>query len=404
MTSTPPQGGNAPRRGLPLAPLLLFVIVWLGGSWLVLGAWLAPVVAGGWMTIAAGFGLGAIPVATLIRGLRCTVYPSAAVRRFILRPFWYAVLFFPLLAALTLLSGLFGWVFGAHGAAGIWGRGALAGGAVVAVVIAVVGYAGSRRLVIRRLEVTMPSLPAAFEGLRIVQLSDLHVGPQTGRRFLAKIAEAVRREQPDLLVFTGDQVDDFARDVELFVAAFGALRAPEGVFAIAGNHDLYADWQAVRQGLEGAGITVLVNESMAIERAGERLWIAGTGDPAGRSWPGGGARGTAPDLEATLRGIPPKEPVLALAHNPILWPALAALGVDLTLSGHTHYGQIAIPRWNWCLASPFLELALGAHRQGRSLLYIHPGTNHWGLPLRLGTPPEVAVLTLRGGGAATIGG
>ncbi len=398
------KNSTAPRRGLPLAPLLLFVGVWLGGSWLVLGAWLAPVVAGGWMTIVAGFGLGAIPVATLIRGLRCTVYPSAAVRRFILRPFWYAMLFFPLLAALTLLSGLFGWVFGAHGAAGAWGRGALAGGTVVAVVLAIVGYVGSRRLVIRRLDVTMPRLPMTFEGLRIVQLSDLHVGPQTGRRFLARIAEAVRHEQPDLLVFTGDQVDDFARDVELFAAAFGALRAPAGVFAIAGNHDLYANWQAVRQGLEGAGITVLVNESMAIERAGERLWIAGTGDPAGRSWPGGGARGTAPDLEATLRGIPASEPVLALAHNPILWPALAARGVDLTLSGHTHYGQIAIPRWNWCLASPFLELALGAHRQGRSLLYIHPGTNHWGLPLRLGTPPEVAVLTLRGGGAATIGG
>jgi predicted MPP superfamily phosphohydrolase len=89
--------------------------------------------------------------------------------------------------------------------------------------------------------------------------------------------------------------------------------------------------------------------------------------------------------------------VLALAHNPALWPPLAARGVPITLSGHTHWGQLAIPRLGWCLASPFLSLAMGSHVRGDSLLYIHPGSNYWGLPFRLGTPAEVAIITLRRG-------
>jgi predicted MPP superfamily phosphohydrolase len=84
-----------------------------------------------------------------------------------------------------------------------------------------------------------------------------------------------------------------------------------------------------------------------------------------------------------------------MAHNPLLWPALAQRGVQLTLSGHTHYGQLSIPAFGWSLASLFLEHAMGWHRRGRSLLYINPGTNYWGLPLRLGALPEVTVITLR---------
>ena len=87
--------------------------------------------------------------------------------------------------------------------------------------------------------------------------------------------------------------------------------------------------------------------------------------------------------------------MVALAHNPALWPALAQRAVPLTLSGHTHYGQLAIPRLGWSAASAFLDLAMGAHRQGDALLYISPGTNYWGVPFRIGTPPEVTVLTLQ---------
>jgi len=258
----------------------------------------------------------------------------------------------------------------------------------------------ARRLVVRRLDVRVDDLPAGLEGMRIVQISDLHVGPHTSRRHLARVVAAIREARPDLIAVTGDQVDDHARDVEPFAEAFHGLSAPLGVFAIPGNHDVYAGWPAVHQGLEAMGMTVLVNRAVPLERNGARFWVAGTGDPAGR-------RGSpvAPDIERTLAAVPQGVFTLVLAHNPALWPALADHGVDLTLSGHTHYGQIAIPRLGWSLASPFLEHAMGRHQRDGSQLYINPGTNYWGIPFRLGTPPEVTVLTLRRGpGAASRSG
>ena len=393
----PPAAGatedlDRQNRGFPLAPVVAFVAIWLGGSWLVVGAWLSPVI--GWGAVAAGLAVAAFPVWTLIRGVRGATYPSAATRLVVLRPFWYAMLFMPPLAIAALIGALAGWPFGASGVAGRWTLGVAA--ALIAVAAAI-GYAGSRRLVARRLEVRMPRLPAAFDGLRVVQISDLHVGPHTSRRFLQRVARTVREAKPELIVITGDQVDDFARDVEHFNAAFGDLRAPLGIFAVAGNHDVYAGWDAVHRGLVEADFGVLLNQAVAVERGGRRFWIAGTGDPAGKGWTRGSRLGVAPDVERTLAGIPPGEPVLALAHNPVLWPDLASRGVDLTLSGHTHYGQLAIPSRGWSIASPFQELAMGWHRRGHSLLYIHPGSNYWGIPFRIGTPPEVAVLTLRTG-------
>ena len=88
-------------------------------------------------------------------------------------------------------------------------------------------------------------------------------------------------------------------------------------------------------------------------------------------------------------------PVLALAHNPALWPALAQRGVTLTLSGHTHWGQLALPKLGWSMASPFLEHAMGGHEKGNSLLYINPGTGYWGIPFRLGAWSEITQVTLR---------
>jgi uncharacterized protein len=271
------------------------------------------------------------------------------------------------------------------------GRWAAGGTAVILVLAALWGYAGTRRLVVRPLDVSFPDLPRGLEGMRIVQLSDLHVGPHTSRRHLARIVEAVRGAHPDLIALTGDQVDDYARDVEPLGRALGGLNAPLGVVAIAGNHDVYAGWQPVRRGMEGLGWRVLVNEAVPLERDGARFWLAGTGDPAaGRP----GDSPVAPDVARTLAAVPPGAFTIALAHNPALWPQLAERGVGLTLSGHTHHGQLSIPRLRWSVASVFLELAMGAYRRGNSVLYINPGTNFWGIPFRIGALPEVTVVTL----------
>jgi uncharacterized protein len=366
--------------------IVLVLLLWTSACWLVIGGLLHPLLPGGWLTVLAAVLLCTAPILAMLRNLGGKGYPSALTRLWLIRPFWYIQGFLPLLAAAGLAGALVGLPFGASGSAGRW---ALAVAASILVVFGLAGYAGSRWLVVRRLDVRFDNLPAGLEGMRIVQLSDLHVGPHTSRRHLARIAAAVRDAEPDLIAITGDQVDDYARDVEPFAAAFRGLSAPLGVFAIPGNHDVYAGWPAVHRGLEAMGITVLVNRSLPLERNGARFWVAGTGDPAAR-------RGAvAPDIERTLAGIPPEGFTIVLAHNPALWPALAERGMELTLSGHTHHGQISIPQLGWSLASLFLEHAMGEHRRGGSYLYINPGTNYWGIPLRIGALPEVTVLTLR---------
>jgi predicted MPP superfamily phosphohydrolase len=256
------------------------------------------------------------------------------------------------------------------------------------------GWIGSRRLRVVRLVASWPTLPAGLDGLRIAQISDTHVGPHSSRRYLARVARAVAGATPDLIAVTGDLVDDYAPDVAAYARSLGSLSAPLGVFAIPGNHDVYAGWLEVRRRLDALPMTVLVNESRTIARGGARLAIVGTGDPAGRGDPSSGA---APDLDRALAGLPSDAFVVALAHNPALWPGLAERGVPLTLSGHTHWGQFALPRRGWSLATPFLERAMGSHRSGASLLYIHPGTGFWGIPFRLGARPQVAIIELRRG-------
>lgn len=365
---------------------LTILFVWTAASWLMIGWLLHDLLPGGWLTVLGGAAASTALLLARVGALGRAAYPSALRRLWLYRPFWYIQLFIPVLALAGLAGTLVGLPFGA---AGTVGRGALALAGWGMAGLALLGYIGTRRLVVRHLEAHVDQLPAGLEGMRIAQISDLHVGPHTPRRHLERIAAAVRDARPDLIAITGDQVDDYARDVEPFAAAFGGLSAPLGVFAIPGNHDVYAGWSAVQRGLEAMGITVLVNRAVPMERNGARFWVAGTGDPAG------GRSAVGPDIDRTLAGVPAEDFTLALAHNPALWPALAERGVDLTLSGHTHHGQLSIPWLGWSLASVFLEHAMGAHRQGGSQLYINPGTNYWGIPFRVGALPEVTMLTLR---------
>lgn len=366
---------------------------WNIACWLSIGPLLAPVVPGGWRFVIVVASLPLVAFLLLARGLTGGAYPSPMMRVGVYRPFWYIELLLPLLAIAGLLGAVLGLPFGAAGRGGRW---AMAIATVVLGGLAVVGYFGSRRLAARRIEFDFAHLPPEFDGLCVAQLSDLHVGPHTSRRHLARVAEVVRSADPDLIVYTGDQVDDYARDVEPFGDAFALLTAPLGVFAIAGNHDIFAGWSDVRRDLEGMGITVLVNEALPIRRGGARIWVAGAGDPAGNGWARGGGAEAAPDLDRVLRGVPTEEFALVLAHNPVLWPGLVERGADLTLSGHTHYGQFSIPWLRWNLAGVFLDHSMESYREpDGAALYINPGTNYWGIPLRIGHPAEVTLVTLR---------
>ncbi|HTE44741.1 MAG TPA: metallophosphoesterase, partial [Gemmatimonadaceae bacterium] len=304
-----------------------------------------------------------------------------------------------LLLPLVSAAGLVGLAIGLpFGHALVVGRATAALMLVAGVAVLLLGYAGSRSLVVRHVDVDVPGLPPSFDGLRIAQLSDLHVGPHTPRRFLQRVVQATQALTPDLIAVTGDLIDDRAEDVAVYAKRLGALGAPLGVFMIPGNHDVYAGWEEVERALRAGKLgTVLVNEAHVIRRGADTLAIVGTGDPAG------GRRGSsraAPDIERAMASVPKSATTIAFAHNPALWPALAARGVALTLSGHTHWGQFALPRLGWSLASPFLEHAMGAHVEQDSLLYISPGTGYFGIPFRIGARPEVTLVTLRRADAA----
>jgi hypothetical protein len=301
----------------------------------------------------------------------------------------------PLVASGGLLGLLIGLPFG-HSL--LVGR--IFAGVILTIVAAMLllGYAGSKRLVVRHVDVEVPDLPAAFDGLRIAQLSDLHIGPHTPRRFLRRVLDATQALEADLVAVTGDLIDDRAEDVAIYAKMLGSLAAPLGVYMIPGNHDVYAGWEEVERALRQAKLgTVLVNDATILRRGDDTLAIVGTGDPAG------GRRGSsraAPDIERALSHVPADTTVVAFAHNPALWPSLAERGVALTLSGHTHWGQFAVPKFGWSLASPFLKHAMGAHVDRASTLYISPGTGYWGIPFRLGASPEVTLVTLKRGAKA----
>lgn len=347
-----------------------------------------------WWSAPAAYVLMLGAIAVLLRNFREDAYPSRWTRLLVVRPFWYAQVSLFFLSAVGTLGFLVGLPFG-H--AVLWARWALAGEAALLLLSFVVGYIGSRALVVKRVSFAFADLPASFDGVTIAQLSDLHVGPHTPGGYLRRIVRSVEDAKPDLIAFTGDQVDDYDQDVARFAEVFGGLRAPLGVYAIAGNHDVYAGWPGVRDGMLGAGMRVLVNDAEPIRRDADALWIVGTGDPAGAQGRVPGGDEAAPDLEKSMAKVPPGGFTLVLAHNPALWPHLVARGgARMTLSGHTHHGQLSIPFLNWCLATPFLgEVAMGAPRRGDAQLYINPGTNYWALPFRIGAWPEVTLVTLR---------
>ena len=369
---------------------LAAILALTGLSWLLVGAFVHEYVPGGFPTIATAWAVSVVPLFVLVRNISTGRYPSAMVRLWLFRVFWYLQL---LVLPLAFLSGVAGVLALPLGLGVDAGRMAIFIGAPMLVALGVWGYVGSRGLVVREIVLQPREMPAALDGMRIVQLSDLHVGPHTSKAKLRRIAAAVRDAAPHIIAYTGDQVDDYPADIRVFSGAFGHLAAPLGVYAIPGNHDVYAGWSAVRRGLEEMGVTVLVNDAVRLTHNGAPFWLAGTGDPAGAQFVRGAESG-APDIARTLRDVPPGEFCVVLAHNPVLFPALADRRVGVVLSGHTHHGQLSIPSRRWSLASVFLEFAMGTYERNGSLLYVSPGTNFWGIPFRIGALPEVTVVRL----------
>lgn len=249
-----------------------------------------------------------------------------------------------------------------------------------------------------RVEVPLARLPAAWDGFTIAQLSDFHYDDDFSVVPIRRAVEVVNRLRPDLVAVTGDFVtvpylSDYlhnakqaASAVEPCARLLGQLRAPFGVQAVLGNHDVASDPARVVEALQSQGIHVLRNRSLPLEQAGTRIWLGGVDDVIeGR-----------PDLDATLKGIPPNEAVVLLAHEPDFADRVTRYPVDLQLSGHSHGGQVRLP----LVGAPFLpDLAQkypwGMRRIGPLTLYTNIGLGTIRIAIRFNCPPEITLLTLR---------
>jgi len=244
---------------------------------------------------------------------------------------------------------------------------------------------------IRRVALHHPGLPEAFDGLRIVQVSDLHAGGFMPPERLFRVRRTVEGLDPDLIVFTGDQLDRRDVDAEIFVHGFAGIRAPMGVFGILGNHDHLAGTDLAIAALAAVGVTPLVNDAALLERDGEAIALAGVDDPEATVGPG-------PDFSALARHEAPFR--LLLAHQPQLWPAAAAAGADITLSGHTHGGQITLRHGRVNVARLGTPYVTGPYLRPGHLLYVSRGVGVGAVPIRFGVSAEVDCITLRRGALA----
>lgn len=242
---------------------------------------------------------------------------------------------------------------------------------------------------VSELAVRLPRLPRTLEGLSVVQLTDIHVGPFIGRRFIDALVTEANALRPDVMVITGDLVDGDVRTLGHAVAGLANLRARYGTYFVTGNHEYYSGELAWVRFLESIGITVLRNQRVSIGDDGGRFDLVGVDD-----WSGARRRGgQGYDLDAALTGRDPERAAVLLAHQPTNFEVAAQRGIGLQISGHTHGGQI-FPMT--LLVGLQYQYTRGLYREGDSHIYVSRGCGFWGPPSRIGSPPELVKLNLIG--------
>ena len=241
---------------------------------------------------------------------------------------------------------------------------------------------------VRHIDIPVEGLAPDLDGLRIVQISDLHVGPTMRRAYVQRVVEMTKELAPDLIALTGDIVDGSVARLAPQVAPLEALTAGNRAFFVLGNHDYYSGAAPWTAHFEAMGFRVLRNGHVTITRGAARLLIGGVIDFAARmSDPHARPR---PDLATDGDGRPTLR--VLLAHNPKIAPLAEQAGFDLQLSGHTHAGQF-FP-WTFVIHLVHGPHAAGLSRRGRLWVYVSAGTGTWGPPVRLGTRPELTLLRI----------
>ncbi len=266
------------------------------------------------------------------------------------------------------------------------------------------GFGNKYNYQIKKIKLSFKNLPEAFKGMRMVHISDIHSGSFQDIRAVNKGIDLILKQQPDLIVFTGDLVNDRATEMEPYQNSFGRLTAPLGVFSTLGNHDYgdYVQWptaQAKLDNLEALkkvhanmGWRLLMNEHVVLEKNGEKIALLGI-----ENW---GAKARFPKYGKMDLAYPGTENIpfkILLSHDPSHWDAQILPeypGIDLMLSGHTHGMQFGLenPYFKWSPVQWMYKQWAGLYEQGAQKLYVNRGYGFIGYPGRVGILPEITVI------------
>lgn len=259
---------------------------------------------------------------------------------------------------------------------------------------------GWKRLELKHITFTSPDLPPYFDGYRLVQITDFHLGSfPPGNDFVQKVVDAANNEEPDMILFTGDLVNNQASEVEPYLKTLGQLHAQDGIYSIWGNHDYceYGNNHSIgalkrnRRLLygyqESLGWHQLMNEHHVVSHGMSSIAVIGVENPGQPPFT------NRSNLKKAMKGVDPDMFKILLSHDPHHWRReVVGKKIQLTLAGHTHAGQLKIGKWTPARMA-FKEWG-GAYRIGEQMLYVSSGIGG-SFPFRLGAWPELTVVTLK---------
>lgn len=260
---------------------------------------------------------------------------------------------------------------------------------VFALLLTLLGVYNARRSApVKSIDVPIAGLAAALHGLKIVQISDIHIGPTIKRGYVEKIVATVNGLNPDIIAVTGDVVDGSVPQLQADARPLGALSARHGTFFVTGNHEYYSGADTWIAEFRRLGFKVLMNEHVVVNHDGAHVIVAGVTDYSGGNF--SAAHESSP--EKAISGAPSEILFrLLLAHQPRSAPAASKAGFTLQLSGHTHGGQFLPWQLFIRLQQPFVH---GLAKLNDLWVYTSRGTGYWGPPIRLAAPSEVTLLSL----------
>jgi len=268
------------------------------------------------------------------------------------------------------------------------------------------GFIAPRDFRLKKVIIEIPGLPASFDGYRIVQFSDFHLGNwRRDHSIMKPITEIINSQQADIIVFTGDMVNNFSNETQGWQPYFLKLKTKSGNYAILGNHDYgdYASWKSAynreanfmktKQAIRDFGFRLLLNEYVELSKGNDKIALIGV-----ENW-GKAPLSTYGDLQKAMSGIDSSEMKILLTHDPSHWDAevVGKEDIVLTLSGHTHAAQFGFHFNNKQLSpsSWVFEQWDGLYSKGKQYLYVNRGIGFVGIPMRIGVPPEITLIELR---------